>query len=371
MADLAATETACEGAVTGKTHKDQAQAWKRWIKYCKQIGIEDDVFLDGLDRWQRNRIMGAFALALREGRFSSSHYNTLAESTIRGSLGYVASTFRENGRANPTRDEDGELGRLLSRLFRAFKNADPKEEQQKAIPLIVILELAKLQKTATQKAITQLAIFAYFFACRSCEYLLVQQAEKRRTDILRLRNVRFWRRGKHMDHSDPELEYADSVSVTFEWQKNDERDDTVTQNSSGDVLLNATRQLAAIVKRIRNYPGATDDTPISAVWRNGVLDQISSDEMVTALRGAVRAVGEDVLGFKAEEVGTHSIRSGAAMSMYMGEVPIYVMMIISRWKSDAFLRYIRKQIEQFSHNVARRMLRHKFWRHVQAPDSRQ
>ena len=75
-------------------------------------------------------------------------------------------------------------------------------------------------------------------------------------------------------------------------------------------------------------------------------------------------IGEDSLGFKADDVGTHSIRSGSAMAMHLGECQVYTIMLIGRWSSDAFLRYIRKQIEQFSHNVAQRMCRVMFHRHI-------
>ena len=38
------------------------------------------------------------------------------------------------------------------------------------------------------------------------------------------------------------------------------------------------------------------------------------------------------------------------MDVFLGECPVYTIMLIGRWSSDAFLRYIRKQVEQFSHN---------------------
>ena len=50
--------------------------------------------------------------------------------------------------------------------------------------------------------------------------------------------------------------------------------------------------------------------------------------------------------------------------MYLGECPVYTIMMIGRWSSDAFLRYIRKQVKQFSHNVSRRMIRFQFHRHI-------
>ena len=52
------------------------------------------------------------------------------------------------------------------------------------------------------------------------------------------------------------------------------------------------------------------------------------------------------------------------MAMYLGECPVFVIMMIGRWSSDAFLRYIRKQVEQFSHNVSRRMLRFETHHHI-------
>ena len=127
--------------------------------------------------------------------------------------------------------------------------------------------------------------------------------------------------------------------------------DTVTQMASKDMVLCPVRQWASVVKRITSYAGATADTPVSAVWRHGKLDNITATEMANALKAAIVEVGEEKLGIKKEEVGTHSIRSGAAMSMYLGKCPVYTIMMIGRWSSDAFLRYIRKQVEQFSHNV--------------------
>ena len=216
----------------------------------------------------------------------------------------------------------------------------------------------------------QLATGAVFFACRSCEHLKVPQQEKRRTDILRLRCIRFHRNGKLVPHTDPNLELSDSVSLTFEWQKKDERNDTVTQLASKHAPFCPVWAWAALVQRIWSYPGACPETPVSAVWRSGRIQHVTSSEVVEALRSAVIKIGEDSLGFKAEDVGTHSIRSGAAMAMYLGECRVYSIMMIGRWSSDAFLRYIRKQIEQFSHDISQRMCRFMFHRHIPQIESR-
>ncbi len=77
------------------------------------------------------------------------------------------------------------------------------------------------------------------------------------------------------------------------------------------------------------------------------------------------AIGEVKLGIKKkEDVGTHSIRLGMAMAMYLGECHVFMVMLIGCWSSDAFLRYIRKQVMEFSQNVAKRMLSCQNFRHI-------
>jgi hypothetical protein len=368
MVDLVTADAARQDAVTRKTHEDEARAWRRWIEYAKSIGITQDFFLDGLTRPQRIKIMGAFAMAMREGRFLSQAHDTLAETTIRNTISSISSTFRENERANPTKDEDGKLGRLLSRLFRAFKNKDPAEKQQKALPATVLVEISKLQLTETQKAISQLTIGAFYFAMRSCEYVKVPQAQKRRTDILRKRNLTFLKKGKIIPHDSPELEYADCLTITFEFQKKDEKNDSVTMHATGHITMCPVRAWAALIRRIMTYHGNDDNTPVSAVWKNNRIEHITSKQIIDAINMAAEAIGWESLGIKKGDFGTHSIRSGGAMAMYLDEVPVFTIMMIGRWSSDAFLKYIRKQVESFSHNIAKRMNKHMHFRHIPLVD---
>ena len=184
---------------------------------------------------------------------------------------------------------------------------------------------------------------------RSCEYLKVNELEKRRTDILRLAHIRFLREGEIIHHDEPKLEYSNVVTITFRTQKKEEQDDTVNQHATNDTLMCPVRNWATIVKRIRSYPGTNDDTAVSAVWRNNQIEHITSDELINTIDTAAESIGYEKLGLKKGDLGLHSIRSGAAMAVYLNEVPIYTIMMIGSWSSDAFLRYIRKQVESFSH----------------------
>ena len=84
--------------------------------------------------------------------------------------------------------------------------------------------------------------------------------------------------------------------------------------------------------------------------------QITRPQLLKQLRRATSAIGHDVLGFHASDIGLHSAQRGAAMAMYLARVPIYTIMLLGRWSSDAFLRYIRKQVKEFSDGVSSKML---------------
>ena len=84
----------------------------------------------------------------------------------------------------------------------------------------------------------------------SCEYLKVPQDEKRRTDILKLRNIRFFKDGKQVHAPSAELRLANSISLRFEMQKNQEKFDTVTHGATDHDFLCPVKQWAADVNCI-------------------------------------------------------------------------------------------------------------------------
>jgi hypothetical protein len=89
--------------------------------------------------------------------------------------------------------------------------------------------------------------------------------------------------------------------------------------------------------------------------------------IINLIRDGVVGIGETKLGIERWEVGTHSIRSGAAMAMYLADVPIFSIMLIGRWSSTAFLNYIRKQVQEFSHGISSKMIEIQSFKHVQNP----
>jgi len=129
------------------------------------------------------------------------------------------------------------------------------------------------------------------------------------------------------------------------------------QQATSDPVLNPVRQAGALVQRVRSIPEANNDTPIYTYSdEDGCTCIITQDLLLKEFRSAVDAIGEDKLGFKSSEIGTHSNRTAAAMAMFLANTPIFLIMLIGWWSSDAFLKYIRRQVLQSAKGVLSKMI---------------
>ena len=151
---------------------------------------------------------------------------------------------------------------------------------------------------------------------------------------------------------------ATTVSITFVNQKNDVNYETVTQHRNGHKQQDPVVIWARIANRIHELPDSKPTTPINAFWNKHTTktEFVTSHMILQSLKWAVDELGPDHLGFSSDEIGCHSIRSGAAMAMYLNQVPTYTIMLQGRWCSDAFLRYTRKQVKEFSDRVSAAMV---------------
>ena len=79
---------------------------------------------------------------------------------------------------------------------------------------------------------------------------------------------------------------------------------------------------------------------------------ITAGEVLVHLRAAAIQYGEARLGFSASRFGTHSLRAGATMAVFLAGVPVETIQLIGRWRSQTFMRYIRIQVQQMTKGVA-------------------
>ena len=218
-----------------------------------------------------------------------------------------------------------------------------------------------------------LTIGAFFFAMRSCEYSTVP--ERGRTKLLTIGNVKFYsKRRTELQHSDPDLEsFAEFVTITFEDQKNKKKMETRTQQRTGDKVLCPVIAWARVVSRILSNPNTSSTTPVNYYFDPSNPKLKSKDRLITQnntrilLRTTAQILGKDKVGYLPEDIGTHSLRSGAAMALFLANESVHKIMILGRWSSDAFLAYIRPQVMEWTSGMSKAMTQTENFFH--APDS--
>ena len=343
---LAAACDAREDARTPATNAKLDRAWVRWKQFIHTIELQQDEFLDTFTQQDRVRILGAFAQAVRERELSRNGESQLASSTCKEAVDKVAEVYRANNRPDPRHGLSNDLDDNLRLQFRGYTNNDPPIRQQKAITPSFYRNNYNRSTTHYQKALSTLSIAAFFWACRSCEY--VKAPSHRKTKLARIRDIRFFSGNRELQYSDPHLINAERVSWTFVAQKNEEKNITIPQDNNNDPLMNPVRALASTIQRILSYPGTTIDSPICTYMSGGKLFEFTQDDLLSNFRENAACIGKDKLGFEPANIGTHSNRSAAAMGMFMDNTLVYMIMRMRRWFSDAFLKYIRRQVLELS-----------------------
>jgi hypothetical protein len=182
---------------------------------------------------------------------------------------------------------------------------------------------------------------------RTPENVQVQGTERRIKPIMK-QNLVFLKEGKILPHDHLFLETADSVTVSFEYRKRDDRDDQVTQFATKHPLFCPVKIAA------RRVPATRPPSTQLSVWMR--WGDFNSRAALTLLRDFISDEGGP-FDLYSDDIDLQSLRASAAISMYLNDIPVVTIMLLGRWSSNAFLRYIHPQVQQFSRGVASKMMK--------------
>jgi hypothetical protein len=214
---------------------------------------------------------------------------------------------------------------------------------------------------------------AFFFACRSCEYLHVTVRGK--TKLLCVRNIKFTSRTyKILDpYNDDLMQHAFYVSVTFEQQKNNVKNETRTQQRNEDNVLCPVRAWAYTITRILSHPQHNTDSTVNCYFDPNAsvpTQYFTQKHLNQFLRHTVNLKPADYFGYDHKQIGTHSVRSGAAMALYLADEQPHNIMLLGRWSSDAFLIYLRPQVLSSFSRLSNQMILNDDFRNAAASTKR-
>jgi hypothetical protein len=202
--------------------------------------------------------------------------------------------------------------------------------------------------------IADLVLGAFFFAMRSCEY--TKSVPLGRTKRVRMGCFVFRTASRRvLLHTDPDLlHHAEYVTIVFEDQKNGKKMDARTQRRSGHKFLCPVLRWASAVQRIiATIADWNEQTSLCSVAIEGETLEIGNAFVRKLLRHTCYIFGGfETFGFHPNDIGNKSIRSGAAMSLFLMDHSPAKIMILGRWSSDAFLVYIRPQVLEWTNNMS-------------------
>ena len=209
-------------------------------------------------------------------------------------------------------------------------------------------------------SLTHVAIMCFFFALRSCEATATPTPG--RTQTLTLQHVTFRDCNHqpiplHQSHS-PQVH---SVTLRFANQKNGHKGESRTQSRTNDPELCPVRSVSHLVSHIlQQQPNAPLTTPLSTVFPSPTPHdsrRLTNTDLLHHLRRACSLLGgRAAFGFANTEIGTRSLRCGAAMALFLAGHPPSNIMLLGRWRSTAFIEYLRPQILEWTSSLSPSML---------------
>ena len=351
-------------------HEKSDRAWRRWIGFCRRSGLDNNVFLSGLQRSERELTIRSFISLYRvaewdqSGAYAGIRPKPVVATTVRDAASSLGATFRNNFEPSPFHLPHGsQLLPSVRSLLKAFENADPPKKIQKAATPKLLRFLFRLAGDATNNAgahaqAADITLGGFFYAMRSCEHSNTPKPGK--TKLVTLGCIVFRTKDKVViRHDSPNLlDLGEFVTVKFKDQKNGKKMDMRTQRRTGDPILCPLLRWGSAVQRIiRTVPDYDDETPLCSVRLNDKTQLVTNSFVLKLLRTTCSVYGgKDTFGFEPHEIGNKSIRSGAAMALFLMDHSPAKIMIMGRWSSDAFLDYIRPQVLEWTNNMSRDMI---------------
>ena len=187
----------------------------------------------------------------------------------------------------------------------------------------------------------ELTTIALFVGMRSCEYITVPKPG--RTKTLQIRDIRFFTGNRVIKRNQLQQHYPEMVTVNFYRQKNGVKEAKITMHQAAGALC-PVRAFRSIIIRILAYQGENEYSTINTVKYGTKNVKVSSKVLLQHIRNTVSLIGEEKLGFKPNDVGIHSIRSSFAMFLILNGIQPEIVQLQGRWKSDAFMEYIRPKV---------------------------
>ncbi|OEU10297.1 hypothetical protein FRACYDRAFT_247237 [Fragilariopsis cylindrus CCMP1102] len=351
-------------AQTESTAKTVDRVTRRWESFCRTNLAGLNPNLSGVSADETSFCLRAFFEIYQHSDFGSGgdisggRQVPMAGKTIRSAGGALAASFLRNVGRSPLHcrrvDQEGREKLLpeLNKLFAGMEADSPNVVRQKAITPKLLRHIihdtddAVLNEPKDHAA--GLIVGAFFFAMRALKTPVPGITKRVRLGCIHFLSSK----RERIRHDDPYLlSKAKFVTVVFEAEKNGDQFQARTQEKTKHPILCPVIRLGRAVQRVLLYiPDADEFTPLCATNSHKIkADSITSTFTLNLILDTCRKFGgESFFGFGPMDIGNKSLLSGAPMALFLMRHSSDRIMILGRWKSRAFLDYIRPQVFEWT-----------------------
>ena len=346
---LALSEEVAAGVVPSRT-RQSARHWQIWCKFCADLVIHPGLpsVRDPVPYLQ------LFARRYRDGRLTPSG-RPVRSRTVEDAVRSVGQAFSALGAPDPRESAPNRIDFRIQRQLRGYKRGDPAPARVRPIPMASLREAQRIADStiasARERALADLMWIAFYYLLRPGEYLKTTSEHAFTLSDILVRHHQTEYKATHIPIALlPQITYA---GLTFNEQKNGVKGEVVGLTPSGDSQACAVRALGRRVHHLRIHNASPSTKLYTYYDAQHRQHHLGSTQLTEYLRLACQITGQPP-----NTVSARALRATGATALLQGHVPIQLIQLLGRWRSDEVFRYLHTQSQPLMAPLATTMLQH-------------
>ena len=369
-------------AISTRQQRGKSKAFTRWAQFCHEMEVSDtlDTVVDHDTKYLFLIVYGV------EYRASGARGKPVRAATVLEQVSAACDEIIMLGGPDPRRPKHSpaEAPPAEYAVWTDYKDGLRKEDgpPSRAHPanitilkaLVDTLDKAKRADPAMAERwshLLDLAIVAFFWLLRPCEYLFRRtlNEDDGNTTPYELRHIHLTIDGNTYTaltaplHDSTSIDRIQSATLQLDDQKNGVKGESIGHAATRYPTFCPAKALGRIAQRHQRYHAANPNDPIHPAFRkiyehqgpDGTWHATANRHVTAALRKAAQLV-EDKTGISHKLISARSMRPGGATALLCAGIDSDAIKLVGRWKSDAMLLYLRAQVVVIGQRYAQQML---------------
>ena len=369
-------------AISTRQQRGKNKAFTRWARFCYEMEVSDtlDTVVDHDTKYLFLIVYGV------EYRASGARGKPVRATTVLDQISAACDEIIKLGGSDPRRPEYSPAKpppaeyAVWTEYCQGLRKEDGPPSRAHPVNITILkalvdtLDKAKRADPAMAERwshLLDLAIVAFFWLLRPCEYLFRRtiNTDDGNTTPYELRHIHLTIDGKTYTalaaplHDSTSIDRIQSATLQLDDQKNGVKGESIGHAATSDPTLCPAKALGRIAQRHQRYHAANPHDPTPPGKRkiyehqgpDGTWYNTANAHVTLALRTAAKSV-VGTTGISHKLISARSLRPGGATALLCAGIDKDTIKLVGRWKSDAMLLYLRAQAVVIGQRFSQQML---------------